>query len=558
MRLLSKFLIFPIATIFMLESCKSSRGKNGSELEGEISGLSDKVPGNLGYGFESDTQTLKSPCLSGFPQWAGAFESHVNYGQDLDLATLQNIFSGGANLGVKLSIFDVKGAADVAVKQAVDEYSSSISLTNEITLKRKALNFPYLTSHGLDELDNGKVKESVRAKCGDEFVKYVVYGASLFVNAKFSFQNKEDKLEFKGSARVSLAGIGELGGQIGHVSDKVKRNSKVTIYARQVGGDVEKLNSILTTDIITCSLADFDKTCLPMLKRLVEYSKNEFPKGLENVPPLEGAEPAKSWAQIRFVSIPYSDEAAFSSYANAKSEYEKSGSNPDTTVSKTAKTVTLVSPITPSLVTDQVNDARINLYLATQKLLKDKQRAVDLMSGFTLTDAERNTLEGIQGKMEQNNLYLQSANQTCVSSPSKCIAAFNDFKGKELSYTALRSFGQSCFTTASMVGSKWHFIRLVPNGATETDRSEKVQAIGDLELLANGTIGGQWANRSQYEKYWTVQNCQLRFQGEGPDVDSSGIKIKYQSSIFDSIESQDRMTGVFLYNVGFRHLLVRM
>ena len=121
MRLLSKFLIFPIATIFLLESCKSSRGKNDSELEGEISGLSDKVPGNLGYGFESDTQTLKSPCVSGFPQWAGAFESHVNYGQDLDLATLQNIFSGGANLGVKLSIFDVKGAADVAVKQAVDE-----------------------------------------------------------------------------------------------------------------------------------------------------------------------------------------------------------------------------------------------------------------------------------------------------------------------------------------------------------------------------------------------------------------------------------------------------
>lgn len=556
MRMLSKFLFLTIVPTLLLESCKTTGKTKTSELESEISGLSDKVPGNMGYGFESETQTLKSQCISGFPQWAGAFESKVNYGQDLDLSTLQNIFAGGAKLGVKLAIFDIKGAADVAVREAVDEYSSSVSLTNEITLKRKALNFPYLTTVGAQEFADGKVKESVRARCGDEFVKYIVYGASLFVNAKFHFQTKEDKLEFKGSASVSLAGIGELGGHINHLSDKLKRNSKVTIYARQVGGDVEKLTKILTTDIITCSLADFDKSCLPMLKRLVEYAKDEFPKGLENVPPVDGAEPAKGWAQLRFVTIPYKDEAVFTKATDAKNEYEKNKNNPETTVAASANAINLVSPIEQSLVNDQIDDARISLYLATQKLLKDKERVGMLLSGFQINDLERADLEDIQGILETNNLYLQKANQACVSTPSKCIDNYNEFKRKEQPYKSLRGFGQTCFTTADLEGTKWNFKRIVPNSADDNSPLGKVQVIGQVELLKDGTIGGQWGDKSRFEQYWSVQNCMLRFQGVEKDKDGKIVR-KIQTTIFDSIESRERMTGVFLHNVDFRHLLER-
>lgn len=555
MKMLSKCLFFPLATTIFLASCKTSGRNPNSDLRSEISGLSDKVPGNMGYGFESETQGLKSQCISGYPQWAGAFESKFNYGQDLDLNTLQNLFSGGANLGVKLAIFDVKGAADVAVREAVDEYSSSVSLTNEITLKRKTLNFPYLTAVGQQELQDGKVKESVRGRCGDEFVKYVVYGASLFVNAKFHFQNKEDKLEFKGSASVSLAAIGEIGGHISHLSDKLKRNSKVTIYARQVGGDVEKLTQILTTDIITCSLADFDKTCLPMLKRLVEYAKTDFPKGLENVPPAEGQEPVKGWAQIRYVTIPYTEEAVFVNQSDAKAEYEKNRGNVDTKIAAAPNAINLVSPITQSLINDQIEDARISLYLITQRLLKDKERVGVLLSGFNITDQERTQLEDIQSKIETNNLYLQKANQACVSTPSKCIAIYGDYKAKEQTYGSLKSFGQTCFTTADLEGTKWNFKRVVPNSADDKSPLGQVQMIGTLELLKDGTIGGQWKDKSPYEKNWAVQNCQLRFLGNAR-VNSADIK-NTTTTVFDSIESREHMTGVFLLNTGFRHLLER-
>jgi len=563
----------PAVLLLCLGSCKTTKGKGeNNELKSEISGLSDQVA-TLGTGYESETETTKSKCISGPVTQQGAQTSNVTYSQDLDFSSLTKIYTGGAKVGVKLAIFNVNGAADFASKEAVDEYSSSISILNEIKYKKDAINYPYLTSTSFI-YENGKVLDTVRTECGDEYVQAVEAGGSLFVNAKFNFKTKEDKLEFKGNASVSLANVGEIGGQISHLSESIKKNSKVTITARQIGGDGSKLSSILSTSILTCSLADFEKSCKPMLENIIKYGgkDGDFQKGFANASTTARNDGA---GEVRFLTRPFRDESIYLESADAfiakdvaetenaigeiaelekknvpanetasqkEARLDKLAKKPQleeklallrSKVNKDAKKIKLVPPVETSMLNSNIDSARIELYLAMQKMVKDRQRVSMLLQNFDLTDFEREEVEQIETYIERNSGYLETASKNCVQFPSKCIDSYNSFLKNETKYKSLKIFGQTCLQTSDLVNTKWRMSR------------SNNSVVGEIELLPNGKLGKY---KSQFEDSWKVQNCQLRI------INIFGV----HSTIFDSIESVDRMTGTFIQDPTFRHVFERI
>ncbi|MBC7660991.1 MAG: hypothetical protein H7249_14940 [Chitinophagaceae bacterium] len=504
-------MVWSLALLSALASsaCKHDNDKPaGSGLESSVSGSADKLPASLGVGFDSETQTKKTKCVEGTAVWRGAQDAKFEFGQDLTFESILREIAGGAEIGGRLQVYDIKGAADFASKYASTAYSSTITISNNVTLKKLLLQNVKMTAAGKAETVEGKPLDTIRATCGDEYFDTIVYGAQLFVVAKFDFESAQDKLEFKGSASVSLAGVGQLGGQISTLSDKLKRHSKVSITARQVGGNTDELSSVLSSEIITCSLADFEAKCLPMLVKIVNYTKDTFREGLKNLPDPEKSKigDPKGWAEMAFTTTRYADEKIDG--------------------------VVMVPTIDTPLVTAEIEHDRALIYDSFQLMLMDHERATKLLRDFTLSDLQRKRIEDIEKATADNKDALASAGDVCMKQPTKCVAKFADYMANVKPYDARLLSLDICLIKADIDGTTWAFSR--SNGTF----------IDNVTLASSGKIEN---HTSEYEKTWKVDGCILSF------VNVNGVP----STIFDKIESADRMTGVFMQDNSFRHVLDR-
>lgn len=489
MHTLLKKALIPSVLLALTASCKHEDKK--SDLESEVSGSATNLPSDLGVGFDSDTQVIKSQCVTGTPVWRGAQDSSIEYGQDLSFNDIVKSYGGGAKVGATVYGFDVKGAAEFASKNASTEYSSNLTLVNKITLKKLVLANPRLTAQGEAEMSDGRARDTVRETCGNEYFNEIEYGAQLFVVAKFDFASAQDKIEFKGNASVSLLGIGELGGSISHLSDKVKKSGRVTITARQVGGNPEDLSSILSSGVITCSLVDFEKTCLPALTAIVKYASEDFRKSLSSLPDPQtlyekelaagsasknktNPGNAKGWAEVNFITAKYSDV--------------KIGS------------ARLVPEIDIPLVNADITKTRAQVYDDFQIALNDAQRATDLLRDPSLSDLKRKQILAIESATNKNRDALATVGTTCMAQPAKCIEAYRKYKAEQMkSYDSRQlSFG-ICLIKSDLDDTSWNYLL-----------SEKAAPVA-IKLNASGTV----ANATDKDtKTWKVDGCILRFYND--------------------------------------------
>lgn len=509
----TKISLLSIAMTSLMISCGRSEK---SSLDTEISGQATNVPsGILGQGFRSDTQTIvMGNCVAADMIFAGNVEGNVEYKQDLTFDEVLDTISGGLNMGVKFKIFDIKGAAEYASKESSDDFSSTISIISSADLKRATMNpqTVRLTDLGRSALDaNGNVKATVARDCGDEFVSQITYSAKLFINAKFRFQSAQDKEEFKGNASVSLAGLGEIGGNLSKLSDRLKKSTSVSISARQIGGSPEKLGQILHTSVLTCNLADFETKCMPMLENLVNYASKTFPDSLNDVT-LDPSKPT-GWAQVLFTT------AKFSSLPIAGV--------------KENENIFLVHSKSTSLVSREIEIARNEVYDAYETELTGYQRATDMLKDSGLTSAERAGIKAVQTSSGANRKVLSVVGETCLREPENCIAAFDSYKStaKEWDHRALSL--KPCLLASEVENTAWNFSR--SNGTQ----------MGVIRLARGGKIEFPV---SSADATWKVEGCLLRF------YNTFGV----QTTVFEDIQSLDAMTGVYYFDGSFRHVIKRL
>ncbi|RYZ86536.1 MAG: hypothetical protein EOP04_13680 [Proteobacteria bacterium] len=406
--------------------------------------------------------------------------------------------------------------SEFASKNATTEYSSSITLVNKVSLKKLLLSSPRLTKTGKAELEEDRARDTVRETCGNEFFNEIEYGAQIFVVAKFDFASAQDKIEFKGNASVSLLGIGEIGGNISHLSDKVKKSGRVSISARQVGGNPEELSKILSSGVISCSLVDFEKTCLPALQAIVKYASEDFRKGLEGAPdpqiqyeqelaaeaavkrgeapPKKDPGNAKGWAEVNFITAKYSD-------------VKIDGAR-------------LVPEVDIPLVNAEIERTRAQVYDEFQVQLMDSERAANLLRDSTLSDIKRKRIKEIAASTNKNKDALATVGKGCMITPGKCVESYANYKNTQMQVYDERQLSLGiCLVKSDMDDTSWAL------------KGDANKALGTIRFNPDGKLDGY---TSETEKTWKVDGCILRFYNEA-DV---------ASTVFGKIEESGKaMSG---------------
>lgn len=114
--------------------------------------------------------------------------------------------------------------------------------------------------------------------CGDEYVDEITLGAKLFFSIRVDFSSKEQKQSFE--SRFSLSGpLYSAQADLNTASREFSRDSKVTVAAFQIGGDVSKLTDVLGNSqaardgFVQCSLGNFTD-CAKVIAAALEYGSD--------------------------------------------------------------------------------------------------------------------------------------------------------------------------------------------------------------------------------------------------------------------------------------------
>lgn len=279
-----------VATIILVAALLHPTLGLASEIE--TAGRRDQA--TIGFGYDSKSQTFKSPCLvatSSDVEFAGGQSATVNFarvGQNVDLQSALG-FSAGAR--ARFGIVKVSAAAEFAKQASSSRFAETTTFVATINYKNALLKTRALTTLAKRALGNGRYASDAFTKvCGDEFVEQVALGARLYIVTKIEFSSISEKQRF--SARFSVdAGLWGANGSLNQAQNEFKSSASVTIYAYQVGGRVERLPTIFSAasqqvvdrgpsdvtpgalSVVRCSISNFSE-CEKAISRALDYATN--------------------------------------------------------------------------------------------------------------------------------------------------------------------------------------------------------------------------------------------------------------------------------------------
>lgn len=260
--------------------------------------------GRLGIGYDTDSESFKGQCLRGGYQAHGQARANISFTQSLsvkELASELGFQAGGRYVyGAGNSTFSARflksqrssGFSIVSVYSGdyrfknliVDLPSPNTEANSNIDIIK-----PRLTSEGLVALKMGD--DSWKSTCGDEYVQQIERGAKLFYSIRIDFSTSEEKDEFEAafSYKSSFASVSN---SLRNAKRNFSKDTKVTVSAFQIGGNVRKLSEIFATEngngealgMVRCSFGKFEE-CDQVLARALHYGTVEFKKQLAELDP---------------------------------------------------------------------------------------------------------------------------------------------------------------------------------------------------------------------------------------------------------------------------------
>ncbi|WDE07004.1 hypothetical protein SG34_009000 [Thalassomonas viridans] len=249
--------------------------------------LASSLPGSeydtaiLGQAYNSTKQLmypLKS--ISGVEsREKGNTQATIYVGMDLGYSEVLNLLDGAVDGSYNVPAIQVSAGANYAKQTAADEFTSVYTMHVSVKPKKKVLLAdPDVgispTQAALDWLANDPA--NIGDRVGDEYVSAIEYGANLMVNMVVEYASKEDKRNIGGYLDVSWAGKVSAKGQLQLLDEEVKQSVKITITAKQSGGDPTQLANILPDGIASCSLKS-PEFCFDIFTQAVEYLNSNFP-----------------------------------------------------------------------------------------------------------------------------------------------------------------------------------------------------------------------------------------------------------------------------------------
>lgn len=347
----------------------------------------------IGEGFDPQTVSFKSQCVTGDIVYSGSPSATIRMTKSLSADELRNALGVDVSASVKASAFN----GNVAVKFATESSSASMSeafiFSYEMLGKNALLTNGRLTDIG-QKLIGRDVSERKQA-CGTEFVQQVELGAQLFVSVRFDFATQDAKDEFKLALGGSIS-MGSLQVAVDVAKKTFKKNVTVKVLAFQVGGNAAALGNLLAPDgdkvpSLLCGI-DKPEECEKTLAKVVAYASTDFPTQVNSL----------KWDPTQPVG------AAVLKYHTT--EYV-SGGFPDL--------LREPSPITALAILQNRQD----LYRKLLTLYQDRSRIFALKDKvFALSDDERAAIDVIETKIHGAELQLLEASSTCYNDIENCGA----------------------------------------------------------------------------------------------------------------------------------------
>ncbi len=208
----------------------------------------------------------------------GNTEMDFVVGVDMSYSQLSNMLDGNLGAALDLPVIKVGVGASHAKENAADNYTGTYTLYLSMKPKKKKL----VPESGKGFQPTPAALELVEAypgdkfnRVGNEFVSVIEYGAQVMVNLKFEYKNQEDKVKWGGQLDVDWIGIVDVSGQLEKVDNETKRNIKITVSATQMGGDPNRLLSVIPNELIECTM-ESPKPCFDIFANTINYMKTDF------------------------------------------------------------------------------------------------------------------------------------------------------------------------------------------------------------------------------------------------------------------------------------------
>ncbi|WP_044837027.1 hypothetical protein [Thalassomonas viridans] len=206
-------------------------------------------------------------------------------GVDMSYNQLATMLDG--NLGAQLDVPAVKVGvgASYAKQNAADNYTGTYTLFLSLKPKKKMLvpsgDTGYQPSQAAVDIATANPGDKFEG-VGNEFVSAIEYGSQVMINLKFEYKNDEDKVKWGGQLDVDWVGKVSVSGQLQKVDNDVKRNIKVTVSATQMGGDPNRLLTVIPDQLVSCTMEN-PTPCFDIFENAINYIKTDYINQFDNL-----------------------------------------------------------------------------------------------------------------------------------------------------------------------------------------------------------------------------------------------------------------------------------
>jgi len=360
-------------------------GFNDRSYANDINANTSSQAAILGSAYRSERDDFSgAQCVTGDEGSAGISSSTFSFQTALSEAEVSNELGFGAGGRAQFGAVSVSASAKFAQSTVSSDFSVSSVWLSDYRLPVAIIRNPHLTSVGTTL---NASEGNWNATCGDQFVSQIQQGAKLFFSIRVDFSSIEEKKSFE--AKFSLSGpLYSADTNLEQASKEFSQNTKVTITAFQVGGDVSKLTGVFNTsqtggaDFVQCTLGNFQK-CAGVIQAAISYAadtKIGFP------------------SQIAPGAVPGPAPLVYTT-----SDYAAAG---------------IVHANYPFL-SQVVAEARHELATTFSEQFKIKIQ-VDRLLDLGLGQQKLASIQGQQQIVNDNIANILTASETCFDTPSKC------------------------------------------------------------------------------------------------------------------------------------------
>jgi hypothetical protein len=214
-----------------------------------------------------------------------------------------SILNGKVDLDVTFPVVRVQAGADLAKEMTATEFSNTYTFQAWLTPKKRTLqprdaNVGYTVTSAGNTLAT-QYQSQLMALAGDSYISEIEYGAQLLVNMRVEYLSEQHKTDIGGYIGVDY-GKGNIGvnvdGQLRYIDEDLKKSVRISVRAVQKGGDPKQLLNIIPSNIISCSLDNYEP-CFDLFVDAVNYAKNDFSNQFNSL---------SDYNVVRYSATPYS------------------------------------------------------------------------------------------------------------------------------------------------------------------------------------------------------------------------------------------------------------